>query len=58
MRMSRLFLETLRDFPADAECKSHKFLVRAGYIRKLTNGIYNYLPLMWKVLKKVENITR
>ena len=58
MRMSRLFLETLSDFPADAECTSHKFLVRAGYIRKLTNGIYNYLPLMWRVLKKVEKITR
>ncbi len=58
MKMSRLFLETLRDFPADAEVTSHKFLVRAGYIRKLTNGIYNYLPLMWKVLKKVENIVR
>ncbi|MCR5262191.1 MAG: proline--tRNA ligase [Candidatus Gastranaerophilales bacterium] len=58
MRMSHLFFETLRDFPADAEVTSHKFLVRAGYIRKLTNGIYNYLPLMWRVLKKVENIVR
>ncbi len=58
MKMSQLFFETLRDFPADAEVTSHKFLVRAGYIRKLTNGIYNYLPLMWRVLKKVENIVR
>jgi len=58
MRMSQLFFETLRDFPADAEVVSHKFLVRAGYIRKLTNGIYNYLPLMWRVLKKIENIVR
>ena len=56
--MSQLFFETLRDFPADAEVVSHKFLVRAGYIRKLTNGIYNYLPLMWRVLKKIENIVR
>jgi prolyl-tRNA synthetase len=56
--MSKLFLETLREFPADAECTSHKFLVRAGYIRKLANGIYNYLPLMWRVLKKVETIVR
>ena len=58
MKMSQLFFETLRDFPADAEVISHKLLVRAGYIRKLTNGIYNYLPLMWRVLKKVENIVR
>ena len=58
MRMSQLFFETLREFPADAEVTSHKFLVRAGYIRKLANGIYNYLPLMWRVLKKVENIVR
>ena len=54
MRLSKLFFETLRDFPSDAEVISHKLLVRAGYIRKLTNGIYNYLPLMWRVLKKVE----
>ena len=58
MRMSKLFFETLRDFPSDAEVISHKFLVRAGYIKKLTNGIYNYLPLMWRVLKKIENIVR
>ncbi|MDD3238293.1 MAG: proline--tRNA ligase [Candidatus Gastranaerophilales bacterium] len=56
--MSKLFVETLRDFPSDAEVASHKMLVRAGYMRKLTNGVYNYLPLMWKVLKKVENIVR
>ena len=58
MRMSKLFVQTLREFPADAEVMSHKLLVRAGYIRKLANGIYNYLPLMWRVLKKVENIVR
>ena len=58
MRMSKLFVQTLREFPADAEVASHKLLVRAGYIRKLTSGIYNYLPLMWKVLKKVEKIVR
>lgn len=58
MKMSQLFFETLRDFPSDAEVISHKLLVRAGYIRKLANGIYNYLPLMWRVLKKVENIVR
>ena len=56
MRMSKLFVQTLREFPSDAEVMSHKLLVRAGYIRKLANGVYNYLPLMWRVLKKIENI--
>lgn len=58
MKMSQLFVQTLREFPSDAEVISHKMLVRAGYIRKLSQGIYNYLPLMWRVLKKVENIVR
>ncbi len=58
MRMSKLFIQTLREFPSDAEVISHKLLVRAGYIRKLANGVYNYLPLMWRVIKKIENIVR
>jgi len=58
MKMSKLFVQTLREFPSDAEVISHKMLARAGYIRKLASGVYNYLPLMWKVLKKVENIVR
>lgn len=58
MKMSKLFVQTLREFPADAEVVSHKFLARAGYIRKLTSGVYNYLPLMWRVLRKIENIIR
>ena len=58
MKMSKLFVQTLREYPSDAEVVSHKLLVRAGYIRKLTSGVYNYLPLMWRVLKKVENIVR
>lgn len=58
MRMSKLFVQTLREFPSDAEVISHKLLVRAGYIRKLSMGIYNFLPLMWRVLKKIENIVR
>lgn len=58
MRMSKLFVQTLREFPSDAEVISHKLLVRAGYIKKLANGIYNYLPLMQRVLKKIENIVR
>ena len=58
MKMSKLFVQTLREYPSDAEVISHKLLVRAGYIRKLTSGVYNYLPLMWRVLKKIENIVR
>ncbi len=58
MKMSKLFVQTLREFPSDAEVVSHKMLARAGYIRKLSSGIYNYLPLMWRVLRKVENIVR
>jgi len=58
MKMSRMFMQTLRDYPADAEVISHKLLVRAGFIKKLANGIYNYLPLMWRVLKKIETIVR
>jgi len=58
MKMSKLFVQTLREFPSDAEVVSHKFLVKAGFIRKLTSGVYNYLPLMWRVLRKVEGIVR
>lgn len=58
MKMSKLFVQTLREYPSDAEVISHKLLVRAGYIRKLAMGVYNYLPLMWRVIKKVENIIR
>ncbi|HWV26675.1 MAG TPA: proline--tRNA ligase [Aeromicrobium sp.] len=56
--MSRLFLRTLRDDPADAEVPSHKLLVRAGYIRRVAPGIYSWLPLGLKVLAKVEAIVR
>jgi prolyl-tRNA synthetase len=58
MRMSKLFVTTLRDNPAEAEVVSHQLLVRAGYIRRLANGVYSYLPLMWRVMRKVEQIVR
>ncbi|TIC80884.1 proline--tRNA ligase [Nocardioides sp. GY 10127] len=58
MRMSSLFLRTLREDPADAEVPSHKLLVRAGYIRRAAPGIYTWLPLGLKVLRKVEGIVR
>ncbi|MGB9011533.1 MAG: proline--tRNA ligase [Aeromicrobium sp.] len=56
--MSRMFLRTLRDDPADAEVPSHKLLVRAGYIRRVAPGIYSWLPLGLRVLAKVEAIVR
>ncbi len=58
MRMSALFLRTLRDEPADAEVDSHRLLVRAGYIRRVAAGIYSWLPLGYRVLRKVEQIVR
>src|SRR3954464_4726427 len=58
MRMSALFLRTLRDDPADAEVDSHRLLVRAGYIRRISAGIYSWLPLGYRVLRKVEQIVR
>jgi prolyl-tRNA synthetase len=58
MRVSRLMLVTLRDDPAEAEIVSHKLLLRAGYIRRLSPGVYAYLPLMWRVLRKVSQVVR
>ncbi len=58
MKMSKLFVKTKREFPSDAEAISHKLLVRAGYIKKLSSGIYSYLPLAWRVIQKVEQIVR
>ncbi|MBU8814739.1 proline--tRNA ligase [Mycolicibacterium goodii] len=57
-RMSELFLRTLRDDPADAEVPSHKLLIRAGYVRAVGPGIYSWLPLGLRVLRKVENVVR
>jgi len=56
--MSELFVRTLREDPADAEVPSHRWLVRAGYIRRAAPGIYTWLPLGLKVLRKVEQIVR
>lgn len=57
-RMSELFLRTLRDDPADAEVPSHKLLIRAGYIRPIAPGLYSWLPLGLRVLRKIEGIVR
>jgi prolyl-tRNA synthetase len=56
--MSELFVRTLREDPADAEVPSHRWLVRAGYIRRVAPGIYSWLPLGYRVLRKVEQIVR
>lgn len=58
MKASQTFLATLKEAPADAEVVSHQLMVRAGLIRQLSAGIYNYLPLGLKVIRKVENIIR
>ena len=58
MRMSKLLMPTLREVPAEAEIASHRLMLRAGLIRKLAAGIYSYLPLGLRTLKKVENIVR
>ncbi|MCV7172957.1 proline--tRNA ligase [Mycobacterium manitobense] len=57
-RMSELFLRTLRDDPADAEVPSHKLLIRAGYVRPVGPGLYSWLPLGLRVLRKIEGIIR
>lgn len=58
MLFSKFLVPTLRDTPSDAEVVSHQLLLKAGYIRKVSAGIYNYLPLGLRVLKKIENIIR
>lgn len=58
MRYSEMFLPTVREVPSDAETASHQLMIRAGMIRKLTSGIYTYLPIGFKVIKKLEQIIR
>lgn len=58
MKQSMTLIPTLREVPADAEIKSHQLLLRAGFMRQNASGVYSYLPLAHKVLKKIENIVR
>lgn len=58
MRASRFFVSTLKEAPSDAEIVSHKLMLRAGMIRRLGSGIYNYMPMGLRVIRKVENIVR
>jgi len=58
MKMSNLYMPTLRQDPAEAEIPSHQLLLRAGMIRKLVSGVYSYLPLGYRTIRKIENIVR
>ena len=58
MRVSQMYAPTLREVPAEAEVVSHQLMLRAGFIRKAAGGVYSYLPLAWRVLKKIENMVR
>ena len=58
MRVSQFFISTLKEAPSEAELPSHKLMLRAGYIRKLASGLYTWMPLGLRVLRKVENIVR
>ena len=58
MRASRFFISTLKEAPSDAEIVSHKLMLRAGMIRRLGSGIYNYMPMGLRVIRKVEHIVR
>ncbi len=58
MRVSQFFISTLKEAPAEAELPSHKLMLRAGYIKKLASGLYTWMPLGLRVLRKVENIVR
>jgi prolyl-tRNA synthetase len=58
MLVSKLYAPTLREVPAEAEVVSHQLMLRAGFMRKAAGGIYTYLPLAWRVLKKIERIVR
>ena len=57
-RLSELFLRTLREDPAEAEVPSHKLLVRAGYLRRAAPGVYSWLPLGLRTLRKIEDVVR
>lgn len=58
MRISQLYAPTLRETPAEAEVVSHQLMLRAGMLRKAAGGVYTYLPLAWRVLRKIESIVR
>jgi len=58
MYMSKMFLQTRKEVQSEAEALSHQLMIRAGLIRKIASGVYSYLPLGYKVIRKIENIIR
>lgn len=63
MKQSQIFIPTLRETPSDAEVLSHQMMLRAGYIRQISSGVYSYLPLAYRVIQKSrilfeKNLTR
>ena len=58
MKLSGYLLKTIKETPKDADLKSHKLLLRGGYIKQVGAGIFTYLPIAWRSLKKIENIIR
>ena len=58
MKASNMFAPTLREVPAEAEIISHKLMLRAGMLRKTASGVYTYLPLAWRSIRKIEEIVR
>lgn len=58
MKMSKMYVPTLRELPSDAELPSHRLLLRSGMIKRLASGVYTYLPLGYRTIKKIENIVR
>src|SRR5665647_3854671 len=58
MKLSKMLISTIREVPAEAEIVSHQLMLRAGMIRKMASGVYNYLPFGIRVIKKIEDIVR
>ena len=58
MKLSGYLLKTIKETPKDADLKSHKLLLRGGYVKQVGAGIFTYLPIAWRSLKKIENIIR
>src|SRR5210317_1405146 len=58
MKTSQFFISTLKEAPQDAELKSHQLMVRAGYVKRLSSGLYTWMPIGLRVLRKIENIIR
>ena len=58
MLASKLYAPTLREMPSDADVISQQYMLRAGFIRKMSSGLYSFLPLAWRSIRKIEGIVR